>query len=699
MDKQTHIPSLPVPVPMGAHAREDGVQFCIFSRHATRVWLLLFDNMNPGKPFMEIELDREKNRTGDIWHITVPEARVGNLYVYRMDGPSGEDSSHHFDPAQWLLDPYAKAISSSPRWGDPYGMQPGEQPHHGDTFPKGIIVDEQYDWEDDHFPSIPLEDAVIYETHVRGFTVHPSSGCRRPGTYRGLMEMIPYFKDLGITTVELLPIHEFNEMEFFMENGPRRDLRNYWGYSTLAFFAPNARYAADGTYGEQIDEFKDMIKAFHKEGIEIILDVVFNHTTEGGKNGPTYSFRGIDNSIYYMTDPGTQKYSNFTGCGNTVNCNHPVVSDFIIDCLRHWVVDMHVDGFRFDLAPIFCRGQNGEVLAHPPIVERISEDPVLKGRKLIAEAWDAAGLYQVGSFPSSKWSEWNGRYRDDMRNFWTGTPHMLRTFATRFVGSPDLYHRGKQQPQKSINLFTCHDGFTMRDLTCYEKKHNEANKEENRDGENHNHSRNFGHEGPTDDESIETLRIRQQKNMFLTLMLSRGTPMILAGDEFANSQQGNNNAYCQDNEISWLDWSLVDKHKDLRDFVKQLIQFRNEHPALRGIMFPEEHTDKPEQPFLWYGIDGNPPDWDNGSAVAVLINGKKEVTGLEEDGEYICAVFNATMERVAFQLPTDIVKNWHLEFCTDHKKTSWNRMRQKITLEPVTSAVFVPRSRSRSSRS
>ena len=478
----------------------------------------------------------------------------------------------------WL---YPVRINGVPEKDTP----PDTRSKNGPYFPKGLILKDDFDWSEDRTLRTPLNESIIYETHLRGFTVHTSSKVKYRGTYRGFIEKIPYLKDLGITAVELLPIQEFNEMEYYLENMGRRHLHNYWGYSTLSFFAPNGRYAASGIYGQQVHEFKEMVIELHKAGIELIMDVVFNHTTEGGDQGPTYSFRGIDNPTYYMMSEDGNHYMNYSGCGNTVNSNHPVVRDFIIDCLRYWVLNMHVDGFRFDLASVMTRGPDGEVLPNPPIVEHIAEDPALRDTKIIAEAWDAAGAYQVGSFPNERWSEWNGRFRDDVRRFWIKDKGMLGSLATRLTGSADLYLRKNQTPQKSINFITCHDGFTLQDLVSFVEKHNEDNAEENRDGDNHNISCNYGKEGLRVGPKIKAMRLKHQKNLLTTLFLSQGVPMLLGGDEFGRTQQGNNNAYCQDSIISWFDWSLLKKNNDLHAFTKQLITFRKQHPCLRRKTF------------------------------------------------------------------------------------------------------------------
>lgn len=652
-----------IPIALGVRSESESVSFSIFSRHAERVWLMLFRDPADAQPVAEYELTAEQNRFGDIWHIRIPRPLAGGFYLYRMDGPK-DSGRHHFNPRQWLLDPCARAIAGSPRWGEDGGLPLGKRPKKGAHFPKCVIVEDEYDWKGDRPPRIPLEDTIIYELHVRGYTVHPTSGVSSPGTYAGLLEKLPYIRDLGVTTIELLPIHEFDEMEYYRTGDCRKHLRNFWGYSTVAFFAPNGRYAASGVAGQQVAEFRDLVRAAHEHGLEIILDVVFNHTAEGGKGGPVWSFKGIDNSVYYLLDEKGH-YHNFSGCGNTVNCNHPIVQDFIIDCLRYWVTEMHVDGFRFDLASVLTRGENGEPLPRPPVIDRINEDPVLRDCKLIAEAWDAAGLYQVGSFPGRRWSEWNGRFRDDVRRFWKGESDALGPFVQRFQGSPDLYGKAETGPLKSINYVACHDGFTLHDLTAYNQKHNEANNEENRDGENHNFSFNFGVEGPTDDPAVLLLRRRQQKNLIATVLTSLGVPMILAGDEFARTQQGNNNAYCQDNEISWVDWSLAEKNADLLDFVRKLIRIRKESPLLRCSRFPRPYD--PASPVImeWFGPEGEPLDPARHRSAACVIRWAE--SSVEDNLAGHCLLFNPTNAPVSFAIPPAPAGKWQVMLHTQQE--------------------------------
>jgi len=594
-------------LPLGAHLRGGGINFAIFSRHATAVSLLLFDDGQWHKSPSEVALDPRVNRTGDIWHLWVAGIGPGTRYAWRVDGPYAPEQGDRFNRNRLLLDPYAPALVGTEHWDFARVCNESESPvDAGDAAVKArcLVPDDRFDWEDDQPPRIPWSDTVIYECHVRGFTIHPSSAVQHPGTFQGVVEKIPYLRQLGVTAIELLPVQEFHENELTVRNpltGER--LRNYWGYSTVAFFAPRENYSSRRRPGVQVSEFKTMVRALHRAGVEVILDIVFNHTAEGDQNGPTLNFRGLDNRIYYLLEKDPRYYRNYSGTGNTFNCNHPVVRDYILDCLRHWVIEMHVDGFRFDLASVMERDEDGKLLANAPLLERIAEDPILRDVKLVAEAWDAAGVYQVGHFPGQRWSEWNGRYRDDVRRFWRGDPGLAGALASRLCGSADLYQRSGKQPLNSINYLTCHDGFTLNDLVSYRHKHNEANGEDNRDGADENCSDNCGVEGPSDDPVIESLRKRQIRNMLATLMLSRGVPMLLGGDEFRRSQSGNNNAYCQDNETSWYDWSLLHRHGDIHDFTRAMIALRRRHPLLRQEEFytPDEVT--------WFNASGRTPDW------------------------------------------------------------------------------------------
>ena len=556
--------------PLGATATADGINFALLCRHGTAVLpCVLFETLESGSPLAEFELDRLQNRTGNHWHMHITGLPPAFRYGWRVDGQ--QCNGHCFDPSLVLLDPWATGVSDGAQWGGSARVIESRRGNMHGTTRRSVFFRRSFDWRGDEPPLTPLEDSIIYEIHVRGFTCHPSSLVAHPGTFAGLVEKIPYLKDLGITAVELLPVHEFDEDDCPFSN-PQTGvkLRNFWGYNSIAFAAPKAAFAATGKEFGQVSEFREMVWAFHAAGIEVILDVVFNHTGEGDQRGRTYSFRGLDNCLYYMLGPGGD-YLNFSGCGNTVNCNHPVVRDQILSCLRFWVAEMHVDGLRFDLASVFGRDGNGNVLADPPIVEQIVEDGVLADTKLIAEPWDAAGLYQVGRFPfGRRWSEWNGRYRDDVRRFWRGEAGLAGDLATRLSGSADLYQSNGRAPHNSINFITCHDGFTLWDLVSYNEKHNEANGEDNRDGAPENFSWNCGVEGPTADPQILERRRRQARNLMATLLLAQGVPMILAGDEFLRTQEGNNNAWCQDNDISWIDWSLTEKNADFLRFTRML---------------------------------------------------------------------------------------------------------------------------------
>jgi isoamylase len=581
MAEEKFITSAGFALPMGAFLKPKGVNFAVFTRHAETVTLVLFRS-GTEKPCAEIPLDPNVNRTGHIWHILVHGLDPNLRYGYRMSGPCDpKGAGHYFSPKNLLLDPYAKALTGGSQWGVHY-CRDGLCSPLSSFQRRCCIVGNEFDWEGDRPLNIPLEKSIIYELHVRGFTRHASSGVPHPGTYQGLVEKIPYLKKLGITAVELLPVAEFNELELTNHNPfTGEKLKNFWGYSPLAFFAPKAAYAVNGRNGNQVREFKEMVKALHRAGIEVILDVVFNHTAEGGSDGPVISFRGLDNIIYYLLDPRSREYLNFSGCGNTVNCNHPLVRHLIMDCLRYWVMEMHVDGFRFDLASILGRDQQGNVLSNPPMVEKIAEDPILAHTKIIAEAWDAAGLYQVGSFSTNRrWAEWNGRFRDDVRRFLCGHEGMVAALATRIGGSADLYQDDGRRPHNSINFITSHDGFTLYDQVSYNEKHNLANGEGNRDGCNNNLSWNSGSEGPTDDEAINELRLRRIKTFAAILMLSQGVPMLMAGDEFGRTQRGNNNAYCQDNETSWLDWELAEKNHGLHALLHPPHRLAEKAPGL-----------------------------------------------------------------------------------------------------------------------
>ena len=576
----------------------------------------------------------------------------GLRYAWRAHGPYAPAQGHRFNPHRVLLDPCAIALVGTDCWDFACACDDGaasgnqrertlaSRDNAADT-PKCLIVEpEAFDWQGDCPLRHPWSETIIYETHVRGLTVLPSAGARYPGTYLGLIEKIPHFQRLGITAVELMPVQEFFENELTRRN-PRTGerLRNYWGYSTVAFFAPKESYSSRAYPGCQITEFKTMVRALHQAGIEVILDVVFNHTAEGDHTGPTLNYRGLDNSIYYLLEPDARLYRNYSGCGNTLNCDHPIVRDHVLECLRYWVIEMHVDGFRFDLASVLGRDEDGQLVANPPLLERIAEDPVLRDVKLIAEAWDAGGAYQVGSFPGQRWSEWNGRYRDDVRRFWRSDPAMYGVFASRLCGSADIYEHGGKQPLHSINYVTCHDGFTLNDLVSYERKHNEANGEDNRDGSDDNFSANHGVEGETSDAAVEEVRVRQIKNLLATLLLSRGVPMLLGGDEFRRTQLGNNNAYCQDNELSWYDWRRLEADREIFEFTARLIEFRKQHEVLRSLAFY-----KPSE-IIWFDASGRTPSWD--PAMRGLGCGIPAAGG----GSSLCLLFNPEEAALGFRLP------------------------------------------------
>ncbi|NBV44179.1 MAG: glycogen debranching enzyme GlgX [Planctomycetia bacterium] len=611
-----------MPAGKAAGAGRSGVQFVVYSHSATAMRVLLYAGVDDAEPSEVIELDPARDRWGDIWSLFVPGLGPGCLYHFQADGPSDPERGQRFDGRARLIDPYARALA-------------GGFIHGGDGIvrpPKCVVVDDTFDWQGDRHLRRGLADTVIYELHVRGFTNSPTSGVAHPGTYLGVIEKIPYLQSLGVTAVELMPVHDFPDTP---PRGLPGEKGNYWGYDPLAFFAPHRGYAAGDTPGCQVREFKEMVRALHAAGIEVILDVVFNHTAEGNQLGPTLSFKGLENRVYYMLGDGGSSYRNFSGCGNTVNGNHPIVRELIFLCLRHWVHNYHVDGFRFDLASILSRDRNGDILPNPPVVEAITEDPMLADTKVIAEAWDAAGAYQVGSFASLRWAEWNGRYRDDVRRFWRGDHGQTGHFATRIAGSSDLYGDDGRQPCHSINFVTSHDGFTLADLVAYREKHNEANGEGNRDGDNNNFSDNHGVEGPTDRAEVVAVRARQVRNLLATLLLSQGVPMLLAGDECGRTQGGNNNAWCQDNEVSWFDWRLVDRHADVVRFVRELVAFRRGNPTLRRRTFLQGGSSAsgalPD--VEWFAADGGPVDWYGADAALTCFLGAPAPGSLLDDGD------------------------------------------------------------------
>lgn len=628
--------------PLGATVREDGVNFSVYSRNATGMELVFFDREDDKKPSRIIQIDPFdlwSGRTYHYWHVFVPGVREGQLYGYRAHGPYEPVRGMRFDSAKVLLDPYGRGVVVPANYSREAAGKAGD---NAAVAMKSVVVDTgKYDWQGDVPPKQPSARTIIYEMHVRGFTRHPSSGVseKARGTYAGLIEKIPYLQELGITAVELLPVFQYDAQDC------PPGLINYWGYAPVSFFAPHQAYSSRRDPLGPADEFRDMVKALHRAGIEVILDVVYNHTAEGNHSGPTLSFRGLDNSIYYILEQDRTYYSNYSGTGNTLNANHPVVRRMIVDSLRYWVEEMHVDGFRFDLASILARDASGALMSNPPVLWDIESDPVLASTKIIAEAWDAAGLYQVGSFVGDSWKEWNGRFRDDVRSFFRGEKGSLARFADRLVGSPQIYGHENREAEQSVNFVTCHDGFTLNDLVSYDNKHNEANGEDNRDGTNDNLSWNCGTEGPTDDPAVEQLRNRQAKNFLTVTLLSLGMPMILMGDEVRRTQDGNNNAYCQDNTIGWFDWTLVTKHADLHRFVQLLIARRR----LRDTEYEQQRISLNqmigEANKSWHGTKLGQPDWgDDSHSIAFTAELKKQRLLFH-------MIMNAYWEPLDFELP------------------------------------------------
>ncbi|MBO4859219.1 MAG: glycogen debranching protein GlgX [Treponema sp.] len=666
------------PLELGAVVLPDGVNFSIYSKDATKVVLCLFEKEDDKKPAQEIELDPAVNKTGNIWHIFLEGLKPGALYLYRVDGPYNPPKGQRFSFGKFLFDPYAKAFTKgsvflSYRNNHKKGSMDASKQDLSD-FPKCVVIDDcDFDWEDDKPLNYPLEKTIIYETHLKGFTAGLSaatgSSDNDSGTYKGFARKIEYLKELGITSVELLPIFEFDENENPNTNPKTgKPLVNYWGYSTIGFFAPKTSYAFDKTPGGAVKEFKQLVKELHKAGIEVILDVVYNHTAEGNEHGLTFEFRGLQNNVYYsLPQNDMQYYNNFSGCGNSVNCNHPVTGQFILDSLRYWVMNMHVDGFRFDLASILTRGTSGNSWEVPPLTFAISQDPVLANTKIIAEPWDCAGLYQLGGFPAgdhNRWSEWNGRFRDDIRRFIRGDENTSTQAATRIAGNSDLYNHSGRSPLASINFVTAHDGFTLNDLVSYNSKHNEQNGEENRDGSDDNLSYNHGYEGDCSNPKIESIRIRKIKNFLLMLFVSQGVPMMLAGDEMRRTQHGNNNAYCQDNELSWIDWSLAEKNSELVRFTKNLIALRKTHPVFARTDFFKDTYEKGsvgEQEITWYNVNAKTPDWTKMDRfLAFKLSGEQSSVLKTEDNDFYIA---ANMDRfdLTITLPNPPAgKKWYL---------------------------------------
>jgi glycogen operon protein len=625
--------------PLGATLSAGGANFSLYSRSALEVELLFFDRADDARPGRVIKLNPAAHRTYHYWHAFVPGVKAGQLYGYRVDGPSNPALGLRFDPTKVLLDPYGRGVVVPPKYNREAASKPGD---NAATAMKSVVADlGAYDWEGDSHPKHLSTRTIIYEMHVRGFTRHPSSGVAeaKRGTYAGLIEKIPYLQELNITAVELLPVFHFDA-----QDAPLGRV-NYWGYAPVSFFAPHPAFSSRQDPLGPLDEFRDMVKALHRAGLEVILDVVFNHTAEGDERGPTLCFRGLENDAYYILDSDRSHYANYSGTGNTLNANHPIVRRLIVDSLRYWVGEMHVDGFRFDLASILTRDASGNVMPCPPVIWDIESDPLLAGTKLIAEAWDAAGLYQVGSFVGDSWKEWNGRFRDDTRDFLRGAEGSLRRFADRLIGSPEIYGHEEREPEQSINFVTCHDGFTLNDLVSYNDKHNEANGEGNRDGASDNRSWNCGVEGPTTDPAIDALRNRRVKNLLAVTLLSLGVPMIVMGDEVRRTQGGNNNAYCQDNETSWFDWTLLDKHADVLRFFKLLAArrlLRGTEAELKRISLNQLVREANK---AWHGTRLNQPDWgDNSRSVALTVEIRAEKL-------FLHLILNSYWEPLDFELP------------------------------------------------
>lgn len=646
----------------GATVDDAGVNFAIFSKNGTSVVLEVYENFYDEKPFFSYELDKVINKTGDVWHVYIYGLKDGLCYGWRINGPYEPEFGHRFNKNKLLIDPYAKAISGTFDFGDEtiYGYDKKNKKDvdlsysiedSAHTSCKGVIVDDRkYDWEDDKKPRVPLKDSVIYEMHTRLFTMNPNSKVSKRGTFEGICEKLPYLKKLGVTSIELLPIFEFNINSMITINPQtKKRLKDVWGYNPVSFFAVTGNYSYGPRIDEQVYQFKDFVKKVHKEGLEVILDVVYNHTGEGNEHGPTLSFKGIDNSVFYILEKNKRYYSNYSGTGNTLNCSHAVVKGMILESLRYWVTEMHVDGFRFDLAAILGRDSTGRWIGDLSLLKDIANDPVISGSKLIAEGWDAAGGYFVGEFPEG-WAEWNGKFRDTVRKFIKGDHGMVSDLATRIVGSPDLFDGRK--PYHSINFITAHDGFTMYDLVSHNQKNNLMNGENNRDGENHNNSYNHGIEGETEDKEIVKLRKKQMKNMINLLMLSQGVPMILMGDEIGRTQDGNNNAYCQDNIISWMNWEREEKFSDLLRFVTKMIEFRKQNKILCN----EDFFDYYKNNIIWHGTVPETPDWSYYcTTIAFEIVGES----ISNDSNSIYAAFNSYHEPIEFTLPVKADKKWY----------------------------------------
>jgi len=644
------------PHPLGATVDANGVNFSVFSEHAGSIDLLLFDEHDSVEPFQTIKLGPPLHRTFHFWHCYVRGLKAGVHYAYRVSGPwDPHNRGFRFNPNKVLLDPYAKGITTT-LWDR--GAACGPDDNLAQSM-RGVVIDmEDYDWEGDKPLNRPMSETIVYETHVGGFTKSPTSGAQDPGTFAGIIEKIPYLQSLGVTAIELLPIHQFDPHENAKPSptDPSVMLTNYWGYSTVGFFAPHSEFCKSPEMAEHVLEFRDMVKALHKAGIEVILDVVFNHTSEGQHQGPVISFKGLENDVYYhLVQNDRQYYMDYTGCGNTVNCNHPVVDKLIVECLEFWVREMHVDGFRFDEGSILSRGEDGGPMIHPPVIWHIELSEELADTKVFAEAWDAAGLYQIGYFPGYRWAEWNGRYRDDIRKFVKGDAGLISTVASRISGSSDIYEASGHEPINSVNFINCHDGFTLNDLVSYNEKHNEANGEGNRDGNDDNDSWNCGIEGVTDDPGIERFREQQIRNFATVLLLSQGVPMFVAGDEVRRTQHGNNNAYCQDTPLSWFDWSLTEKNGHLLRFFQQMIAFRKRHPIIhRSRFFTGEKNERGLADVAWHGCQLNSPGWNDPSSRIVAYT----MGGFGDDPD-MHVMLNMDGGALPFELPIVPGRRWH----------------------------------------
>ncbi|MGD0916801.1 MAG: glycogen debranching protein GlgX [Thermodesulfobacteriota bacterium] len=649
------------PHPLGTTIQNGGVNFAIFSQHATSVELLLFDKHDDPEPIQVIPLDMKVNKTFHFWHVFVEKLKPGMHYAYRIDGPHDLSRGHRFNENKVLIDPYSKGNTNN-LWDRVRACGPED---NLDSSLRSVIPDSStFDWEGDRPLNRPISESVIYEMHIGGFSKHRSSGVEHPGTFKGVIEKVPYLKELGVTAVELLPVFEFDDKEVLRIGADGKPLYNYWGYSTVSFFAPHKGYCLNPETGAHLNEFREMVKALHKAGIEVILDVVFNHTSEGNHQGPTINFRGIDNEIYYhLVENDKQYYMDYSGCGNTLNCNHPIVQKMIVECLEFWVGEMHVDGFRFDEGSILSRGQDGVPMEYPPVIWSIELSEILADSKIIAEAWDAAGCYQIGYFPGYRWAEWNGKFRDDIRRFVKGDPGVVGVVASRISGSSDIYQATGHLPINSINFVNCHDGFTLNDLVSFNEKHNLENGEGNNDGINENLSWNCGVEGPTDNAEIEHLRNRQIKNFATILMLSRGVPMFVMGDEIRRTQNGNNNAYCQDNEISWMDWSLLERNKETYHFFRKIIEFRKTHPILHlPRFFSGDVNSRGLKDISWHGTRLNSPGWNDTDARALAFT----LGGFDGDPD-MHVMMNMYWDNLEFDIPVIPGRKWYEKIDTSEQ--------------------------------